>query len=217
MLALSYAVGTVPVAGIAARVVAGVDLRHHGTGTVSGTGLYEVAGFVPLAVAGCAEVAGGTLGPLLAGRERPWLVALAAGAAVAGHNWSPWLGGAGGRGVSPSLGALLVAAPEGAATLVAGLAVGRLLRQTGLGVLVATVALVPLLGRRRGPAGLALGLCVLVPMVAKRLVGNGSGNRGGGCAGALARLLFDRETRPTDDLSSVVSAGARHRPSGEGC
>jgi glycerol-3-phosphate acyltransferase PlsY len=52
VLASAYLAGSVPFSGLAARLVAGVDLRDHGTGTVSGTGLYEVAGFVPLALAG---------------------------------------------------------------------------------------------------------------------------------------------------------------------
>ena len=47
-----------------------------GSGTVSGTGLYEVSGFGPLAIAGSLDVAKGCLGPLLAGSNapcwRPW-------------------------------------------------------------------------------------------------------------------------------------------------
>ena len=94
--------------------------------------LHEVAGFGPLAVAGVLEVAKGSVGPLLAGRDRPALAAVAGGAAVAGHNWSPFLRGAGGRGISPATGALLVSAPTGAAVLLGGLAAGRLARQTAL-------------------------------------------------------------------------------------
>ena len=60
---------------------------------MSGTALYRVAGFTPLAVAGVLDVAKGAVGPLLAGRDRPVLAAVAGGAAVAGHNWSPWLRG----------------------------------------------------------------------------------------------------------------------------
>ena len=74
------------------------------SGTVSGTSLFHVAGFGPLAVTGIADIAKATVGPLLAGRNRPVLAAFAGGAAIAGHNWSPFLQGAGGRGFAPSLG-----------------------------------------------------------------------------------------------------------------
>ena len=76
VLAAGYVAGAVPFANIAARRRAGIDLRSHGTGTVSGTGLYEVAGFAPLAAFGVLEVAKGAVGPLLAGRHRPGLAAV---------------------------------------------------------------------------------------------------------------------------------------------
>ncbi len=73
VLAAAFVCGSVPFSNIAARLVRGVDLRDVGTGTVSGTALHEVAGFGPLAVAGVLEVAKGSVGPLLAGRQRPEL------------------------------------------------------------------------------------------------------------------------------------------------
>jgi glycerol-3-phosphate acyltransferase PlsY len=129
---------------------------------------------------------------LLARRDRPLLAAVAGGAAVAGHNWSPWLRGAGGRGIAPSLGALLVTAPAGAAALLTGLVAGRLTRQTGLGSLLGLVALVPLLSRTNGRRGAAAGACIAVPMVAKRLAGNRpvEGDRR---SVYLNRLLFDND------------------------
>ncbi|MHB8682593.1 MAG: glycerol-3-phosphate acyltransferase [Acidimicrobiales bacterium] len=192
VLAVAFGAGAIPFSGVAARLVAGVDLRRRGTGTVSGTGLYDVAGFGPLAVAGSLDVAKGALGPVLAGRDRPFLAAASAGAAVAGHNWSPWLGGAGGRGISPALGATLVTAPEGTVLLGAGLAGGRLLRQTGLASFAAIVTLVPVLWRRRGAAGLTLAVALAVPMLGKRLLGNSPPQPGQ----LLGRLLFDRDSAP---------------------
>lgn len=194
MLVLSFAAGSIPFSGIAARVLAGVDLRNRGSGTVSGTGLYEVAGFGPLAVAGSLDVAKGAVGPLLAGHDRPWLAAAATSATLVAHNWNPFLRGAGGRGVSPALGATLVAAPEGTALLAAGLGIGRLARQSALGTIVATAALPGLLGRRRGLAGRALGLGIALPMVLKRIAGNRPLPAVGRARTALARLLFDRDT-----------------------
>src|SRR5919106_4525297 len=108
VVGLGWLAGSIPFSNLAARVRAGVDLRDVGGGTVSGTALHSVAGFGPLAVAGVCDIAKGAVGPALAGRDRPMLGAAAAGAAVAGHNWSPWLGGAGGRRISVAMGSLLV-------------------------------------------------------------------------------------------------------------
>jgi glycerol-3-phosphate acyltransferase PlsY len=196
VLVASYLAGSLPFSGWAARIIAGADLREHGTGTVSGTSLYQVAGFGPLAVAGSLDVAKGALGPLLAGRRRPWLGALAAACGVAGHNWSPFLGGAGGRGVSPALGASLALAPEATAVLGTGLALGRLARQTGLGTFLAIVSLPPLLARRRGERGLTIALALAVPMLAKRVAGNGAPAEGWDLRHVCTRLFFDRDPDP---------------------
>src|SRR5713226_6576931 len=134
ILVVAFAAGAIPFSYVAARRARGVDLRRVGTGTVSGTSLYRVAGFGPLAVAGVLDVAKGAAGPALAtAAGHPALAALAGGAAVAGHNWSPFLRGAGGRGLSPALGALLVVAWPGTVLLLAGMALGRIVRETGIG------------------------------------------------------------------------------------
>lgn len=172
VLGLSFAAGSIPSSYIAARRRAQVDLRDVGTGTVSGTSLYRVAGFGPLALAGIADIAKATVGPLLAGPDRPLLAACAGGAAVAGHNWSPFLRGAGGRGFAPSLGALGVQAWPAVPLLLGGLVAGKAFRQTGLGGFLATCALVPVLSRTNGKRGAFAGACVVAPMWAKRLAGN---------------------------------------------
>ena len=133
VLAVSFAAGSIPSSQVAARMKAGADLRTVGSGTVSGTSLYRVAGFMPLAVSGVADIAKAMVGPLLAGRNRPGLAAVAGGMAIAGHNWSPFLRGAGGRGFAPSLGALGVNAWPGVPVMLGGLVAGRAVRQTGLG------------------------------------------------------------------------------------
>jgi glycerol-3-phosphate acyltransferase PlsY len=162
----AFALGSIPTANLFARR-RGVDLREIEEGTVSGTGLYRVAGFGPLVTAGLLDIGKGALAVRLT-RRGP-LRPLATAAVIAGHNWSPWLRGAGGRGVSPALGALAVQDPAGVAVLFAGLGAGRLARHTGLGTAVALVMLVPVLARR---SGIALALAVVVPIFAKRILGN---------------------------------------------
>jgi glycerol-3-phosphate acyltransferase PlsY len=201
-----YLVASVPFSYLMARRVTGVDLRRHGTGTVSGTGLYEVAGFGPLALAGIFEVAKGAVGPLLARRSGPMVAAAAAAASVAGHNWSPWLRGAGGRGLSPAIGALLVGAPAGAAVLLGGMAAGRLAGETAIGTVAADAALVPVAQRVHGTDAARFSAAVLAPMVLKRLVGNAPPTRPGR-ATYLWRLLLDRDTRrPALGSSRLVGA-----------
>jgi glycerol-3-phosphate acyltransferase PlsY len=192
VLVCSFAAGSIPFSNIAARRRAGVDLRDVDTGTVSGTNLFRVAGFGPLAVAGICDVAKGAVGPLLAGPDRPVLAAVSAGAAVAGHNWSPFLSGAGGRGISPAIGALAVTAWPGSVLLLGGLVAGRAIGQTGLGSFVADVALVPLLGSTRGRRAALVGACVVAPMFAKRALGNRPPDRSGWRVRAR-RVVFDRD------------------------
>src|SRR5262249_271677 len=88
-VALGYLAGAIPFSQLFAVGFRGPDLRPVHGGTVSGTSLYRVAGFPVLAAAGVLEVAKGAVGPLVAGDHHA-AAALAAGAAVTGHNWSPF-------------------------------------------------------------------------------------------------------------------------------
>jgi glycerol-3-phosphate acyltransferase PlsY len=192
VLGVSFATGSIPSSQIAARLKADVDLRDVGSGTVSGTSLFRVAGFTPLAISGIADIMKAMVGPLLAGRKRPVLAAVAGGVAIAGHNWSPFLRGAGGRGFAPSLGALGVNAWPGVPVMLGGLVAGKAARQTGLGGFVAQCALVPVLTRTHGKRGTLVALCVIAPMWAKRLLGN-EPPKEPTLRVYGARLLFDRD------------------------
>lgn len=212
VLALAYGAGGLPFSNLAATRLRGVDLRRVGSGTVSGTSLYRVAGFKPLAVAGCLDLAKGAVGAALAGPGRPGLQAGATAMALVGHNWSPLLQGAGGRGLAPALGATLVLAPEGAALLGLGLAGGRLLGETGAGCFWATLVLIPVVAATRGRSGVLTGIAVAAPLLAKRVAGNGRPSQPS-LGVYLKRLVLDR-----DELSSRPSTrgvrdsrGRRHR------
>ena len=172
ILLIAFTVGAIPFSNLVATRTRGVDLRSTGTGTVSGTALYRVAGFRWLVVSGILDVTKGTVGPLLAGSGRPALAALAGGVAVSGHNWSPFLRGHGGRGVGPGVGALLVNAWPGVVVLLGCMVVARAFRQTGLGGFVGEVLLAPVLAVTNGPTGALAGGAVGLPMLVKRIVGN---------------------------------------------
>lgn len=192
VVALAYLAGAIPFSNLVAQRTRGVDLRRVGTGTVSGTSLYRVAGFGPLAVAGVCDVAKGAVGPLLAGPDRPLLAAVAGGAAVVGHNWSPFLQGAGGRGISPALGALLVRYWPGTVLLLGSLVLGKLVGETAAGAFVGALALAPVLGAVHGAEAAWAGLCVVVPMLVKRVAGNAPPARLG-VGVYLHRLVFDND------------------------
>ena len=195
VLGSAYAAGTIPIAGIAARITKGIDLRTVGNGTVSGSALYDVSGLAPLIAAGCVELTKGAIGPLLAGHDRPLLGATAAALAITGHNWSPWLGGKGGRGISLALGAGLVLGPEATVVLGASLGIGKLMRRTGTGTFVGLMALPFVLSRTRGRTGWWTAVLLITPIMVKRLLGNDT-SLPRTWSMARWRLIADRDESP---------------------
>ena len=190
----SYFLGAIPFSQIVSKRWAGTDLRTVGTGTVSGTGLYRVGGKSAVVVGGGLDVAKGALAAALALVVGDHLLGvLVSAAVVSGHCWSVFLRGAGGRGISPAMGALAVLFWPGALLLLAGLAIGRLIRETGLVALLADLGLIAVLGATHGLLGAALALAVVVPMLLKRLLGNALPEPGRGLRIYRDRLLYDAD------------------------
>ncbi len=192
VLLVAFAAGAVPFSYLFAQSLAQTDLRHVGTGTVSGTGLYRVAGFVPLAVGGLFDVGKGVLGPLLAG-DRWLLMAFAGAASVIGHNWSLFLNGAGGRGLSPALGAFAVIAWPAALFLLGGLALGRILRHTGLVVFITMPALPFFLWLVADGRAAVSSILIVLPILIKRVLGNRPLPTPHRWKAAAHRLVFDND------------------------
>jgi acyl phosphate:glycerol-3-phosphate acyltransferase len=191
VLLAAFVAGALPFSNLVVRVRKGVDLRDTEYQTVSGTSVYRVAGWWALVVSGILDVTKGAVGPLLAGNHST-LAAIAGGLAVAGHNWSPFLRGHGGRGIAPALGALLVNAWPGAVVILVALVVSRAFRQTGLGGFVGEVALTPVLAVTNGPGGALAGGAIAAPMLVKRIVGNARPTQSGWRT-YLHRLLYDHD------------------------
>lgn len=166
---VSYFVGSIPFSNIVAHFSAGIDLREVGTGTVTPRNLHDAASMRPAIIAGFFEVAKGTVGPLLllVSHEHLLTIAVVGALAVAGHNWSVFLRGAGGRGVSTATGVLLVMAWPGAAVMCAGLLVGMLTKRIGPAISAAFCALLPVLALTGGLQALYGGLIVLAPIAVK--------------------------------------------------
>ena len=120
-LAIGAIAGSIPFSWLLYRLRTGGDLRREGSGNPGATNLLRSAG-IGWGLLGLALDSGkGAAAVLLAsplGGE-PAAVAAAVGAVVA-HVYSPWLGGAGGKGVATAAGAFAVLAPvaDAAAALV---------------------------------------------------------------------------------------------------
>jgi glycerol-3-phosphate acyltransferase PlsY len=188
-------IGSVPVANIISRATTGQDLRRVGTGTVSASGLYRVGGFGPFMAACLLDISKGAIVAELVRSRPPVVVAAAAGLTVAGHNWSLFQTGAGGRGILPSTGVLLVSAPPGAALVTGAIAAGYVAGDTAPACFAAQLLLVPVLAACRGRGGAALGLAMVAPMLVKRLIGNKPLIPMPLWQSYLTRLVYDRDVR----------------------
>lgn len=188
----AYLIGSIPFSYLIARLCSGADLRRIGTGTVSGTAVNTASGFWPMAAAGILDIGKGVVVVLPVAGDHPLLAGLGAGAAAAGHNWSIFLRGAGGRAISVVGGSGLVLAWPASVTLGLGMAVGRLCRQTGLGSFVSQALLPGVLAVTHGVPGAVFGGAVVVPMWLKRVLGNGPPAERG-AAVYLRRLVFDND------------------------
>jgi len=107
---IGFAAGSVPCSYLAARFLAGKDVRREGSGNVGATNVFRVAG----RTAGIAAAAGDVLKSLLpvilariAGIPPTWQAATAA-AVVAGHCYTPFLRFHGGKGVISTITVALV-------------------------------------------------------------------------------------------------------------
>ncbi len=197
----AFLVGSIPFSYMAARLVSGADLRRVGSGTVSGTGVGRTSGFWAMAASGVLDIGKGVVAVVFIADSRPLLAAFCAGAAAVGHNWSPFLRGAGGRAISLGMGVGLGMAWPATLVLSLGLALGRLCRHTGLGSFIAQALLPGALALTAGwpwtvaepLVGGVLGLALVVPMWAKRLLGNHPLERQPRAV-YVSRLLFDNDT-----------------------
>ncbi len=119
-LVLAYVLGSVPTGFLTAKVLKKIDIRKHGSGNMGATNVFRVVGakwgiFVMAAdiFKGYAAVA--ALHPLFFGDSYGvslLVTRMTLGfAAVAGHNWTIFLGFKGGKGVATTCGVFMAIAP----------------------------------------------------------------------------------------------------------
>jgi len=113
LVAVSYLIGGIPAAFIGGKIQRGFDIRDHGNGNVGTVNAVRTlgmrSGLLVLAADGAKGAVVIGIGRL-AGVSDYSLFAMAI-AVTAGHNWSPYIGFKGGKGVAVIFGISLAMAP----------------------------------------------------------------------------------------------------------
>jgi glycerol-3-phosphate acyltransferase PlsY len=161
-LAAAYLLGSTPTAYWAGKMLKGIDIREHGSGSVGATNAMRTLGKGPGLVVLLVDVLKGAAAiafvrwllawPFAApaglglASWTPWAVCLAGLAVVAGHSRSIWLGFTGGKSAATGLGVLLaISWPVGlgaGAAFVAVLAISRIASLSSMLAVLVAVALV---------------------------------------------------------------------------
>jgi glycerol-3-phosphate acyltransferase PlsY len=110
---LGYLLGAIPTGVLISRLLRAPDVRQQGSGHTGGLNVSRTAGLwagvatgLADAFLGLAAVSGAALLT-----DNPWAVTVAGVMAVAGHNWSVFIGFGGGVGLSTLFGALFRFSP----------------------------------------------------------------------------------------------------------
>ncbi len=175
LIAAAYLLGSIPTAYLAGRWLKGIDIRRYGSGTVSGSTIYEQVARWAIVPVGLFDVAKAALPAWLGlrlglGCRSPQRPAWPPPSATTGRSFcaSP-----AGEGLGCFLGVFLVVFPWGIPWLLGFMAAGRLLGSSAEWAL-ASVALLPPFAYLMGgpPVTVCLAAAMLLLTVAKRLEAN---------------------------------------------
>jgi glycerol-3-phosphate acyltransferase PlsY len=175
LIAAGYLLGSIHTSYIASRWLRGKDLREYGSGTVSGSMVWEHVARWAIVPVGLFDVAKAAV-PTWLGMQLGlgMSIATAAGmAAVVGHNWPLYLRFHGGRGLGTFMGVLLVIFPLGFPWMLAFLTVGWLLGDSAPWALASLLTL-PILAHFAGGSAVVAPACgvMILMTLAKRLEAN---------------------------------------------
>ncbi|MBD2097862.1 glycerol-3-phosphate acyltransferase [Trichocoleus sp. FACHB-591] len=128
LLGVAYLLGSVPPGYLAGRLLKGIDIREHGSGSTGATNVLRTLGKGPAIAVLLIDILKGVLaialvrwcyslaltqalataaGSVASGSALDWMVTLAGLAALLGHSKSIWLKFTGGKSVATGLGVLL--------------------------------------------------------------------------------------------------------------
>ncbi len=125
LVVFGYLLGSVSPSVFLGKLCRGIDVRHHGSGNAGTTNAFRVLGVKLGIVVLLADVVKGAL-PVVAARlilgnddNTPLVTVIVALACIAGHDYSIFLRGKGGKGVATGAGAALAMMPIAMAFVVA--------------------------------------------------------------------------------------------------
>lgn len=148
LLIAAYFAGSLPIGLLVAKLWKGIDVREHGSGNIGATNVFRVVGPVAGSLVFALDVLKGLWPPLAAhvmGFGSGWQVA-AGMIAILGHNFSPFLGFKGGKGIATSLGVLFGVSPlVGVTAFVLWTVVVLSSGYVSLGSILAAASLAPLM------------------------------------------------------------------------
>lgn len=167
VLILCYLLGSIPTAYIASRLVKGRDIRQMGDANMGAANVFQQIGAASGITVGIIDASKGALVVLIARAAglSQGMVLFAGAFAVLGHNFPVFLGFRGGRGVSTSIGVLLVTFTQPMLIMAAPCIVTLILTKNVTRAMA--VLFIPLsgLGWWRGLSGLLIGFSVLLPVM----------------------------------------------------
>lgn len=202
LILFGYLFGSIPTSYIAGRLLQGIDLRQYGSGTVSGSGVYEHVAKWAVVPVGLFDLSKAVLPAWLCQQFElsPYVAAVAGLAAILGHNWPLFLNFTGGRGIGTMLGLWAVLYWPAALWIFIPLAIGWALGDSAPWALASLLTL-PLFTTLSGAPEVATptGVILLIIAVIKRLEANrrplplpGPARR----RVIFYRILLDRDIRP---------------------
>ena len=154
-VAAAYLLGSMPTGYLAGRLLRGIDIRAHGSGSTGATNVLRTLGKGPALAVLLVDVLKGVAAVVLARWLYPWLqappdwvpwaVCLCGLAALLGHSRSVWLGFTGGKSAATGLGVLLALSwPVGAGAAAVFALVLALARIVSLGSMLAALTAIAL-------------------------------------------------------------------------
>lgn len=208
LILVAYLWGGVPTSYLVARYKLGIDIRKYGSGNVGASNALTQVGNVTGILIGTFDCVGKGILPVLLAKWLDQSLAVQVGiglAAIAGHNWSPFLKFTGGRGAATAIGLLVVFLlwPEWIILGVVLGGLGRLVfKDTGFWTFISLLTL-PVMGYllQRPNEIQAMTLFIGVLLLAKRLTANWESptTDTNQFYVYLYRILLDRDVAKKDD------------------
>jgi glycerol-3-phosphate acyltransferase PlsY len=175
LILFGYFFGSIPTSYIAGRLMRNIDLRQYGSGTVSGSGVYEHVAKWAVVPVGLFDLSKAVL-PTWLGLHfelNPYVAAAGGLAAIIGHNWPIFLNFTGGRGIGTMLGLWAILYWPAALWLFIPLAIGWALGDSAPWAIASLLTLPVFSYFSGGPdAAIPTGIAMLLITVIKRLEAN---------------------------------------------